>query len=514
MSYFDNKWDTVLDSYNNPDWFEDLVFNPVKNLLDHPLSRYGGTDAPTKFQDEYQLYFPEFDTGDWNKLDSLANVQKENLDDGLELLSEQQELNRSMVVDKYEDTKARKIEGAEQRLDHQTQKSDTDKELIRLKALQSVSQINNMIAQSGIQSGYHDKLRKIQEDNVKASTNQANWNKYLSAREIKDIESDLDQGLEKQLKIIDAQNDAAYNTKLQNIEHKKETIDQELVLDKINVYDEWKTGHIETLAIMPKDPWTYDTTIDEDMEDYMNQQFDVMAEDYECVTAKCADGSGGKLCNENEDGERVCSGDATTNMIYDMTVIALEANYKQAWKNMVDAGDIRTEAEYLETQGVSSWIELIEKDTADPTSDGEDISQIGRVVTNNPYAAEDGYAADENDEITASVYSIYTRRECTSYEQEDGETTCYGWKEVGQNVLEKNGAEWHASYYGVDDEYSQGSQSDLGHILNLIGESFYNLEGDYADANFTWGCLADGDPNYDDGAAFHLGSMCEFASNK
>ena len=79
------QWNTVLDEYNDPDWFANQIWDPFSR----PSGTMPGFDSwqtawdftsPERLQKAYGSYFNRFNTADWDTLDQLHALDIQLLD--------------------------------------------------------------------------------------------------------------------------------------------------------------------------------------------------------------------------------------------------------------------------------------------------------------------------------------------------------------------------------------------------------------------------------------------------
>ena len=286
----ESQWQSIYDQYESEDWFNEILFDPFQSEFNSPLGKYGQgrvsyswePDSPQGlFMRDWGGFFPEFDDRDWQSLDYTAAMQKKHLDEQTEFLVENREKERERevkVLDKQNELAIRK---AENNLQRTAEQQDLNKENLRLDALDKISQIDDMVAQTGISSGTNDRRKKIQLDTITSSVNQANYNKFMAAKDLKKVEDRAEQNKELSLNMSDAKYDAQYNTHLQDKSSKVKTIDLDLMLDKINVYDEWKFGQVKTMQrLFMEGVHLYDMDDEADKRMYVGDRLSDIASDH------------------------------------------------------------------------------------------------------------------------------------------------------------------------------------------------------------------------------------------
>jgi hypothetical protein len=288
------QWNTVLNEYeNSQDWFKDLIYIHLDNSIKsasmskpdlstqriNPAFRTADT-----LKSEYAGLFRPFDESEWENIDELTNLTENQLDQDLRLLKSQREDTLELETEILSDEKDAKIEEAELNLDKELNEIDSGKVQLKNKALASLSQIEDLVADTGIVSGSFKQKRKVAENAITTSLNQANYNRILAVKKAEDnkvsAEKDFNQAIaESELKF-----DTQYDTKFQSAEQKKDTMDLNIMLDKMDIYETWKADQIGNLAQITFTDYYMDkpetTDSGNDMYDLVNDPGDVLPGDF------------------------------------------------------------------------------------------------------------------------------------------------------------------------------------------------------------------------------------------
>jgi len=241
------QWNTVLDEYNDPDWFANQIWDPFSR----PSGTMPGFDSwqtawdftsPERLQKAYGSYFNRFNTADWDTLDQLHALDIQLLDQEINRMASNRGEQRKLESEMLESKKEGKIEAASLQLDKQLKSINQEKEELRIAAIQSMSELDSVIAKTGLTSGGLDRKKQVELDTVAASINQANFNRVVATQDYANVVKQANLSLDSQLKTSDLKFDAQYGTKLQNIENKKSAAELDLIGNKLDVYTQWKTG--------------------------------------------------------------------------------------------------------------------------------------------------------------------------------------------------------------------------------------------------------------------------------
>tara|TARA_R110001599_G_scaffold42075_1_gene126900 strand:- start:13 stop:1101 length:1089 start_codon:yes stop_codon:yes gene_type:complete len=251
-----SQWNTVLDEYqNSQDWFKDLIYihldNSVKTIkeVDRQTQMVNPAfEQSDKLKQEYSGLFRPFDESEWDNIDELSSLTENQLDQDLRLLKSQREDTLELETEILGDEKDAKIEEAELNLDKQLNSIDSDKVQLKNKALSSLSQIEDLVADTGILSGSFKQKKKIAENAITTSLNQANYNRILAVKKSQDAKITAERNFDRSIAKSELKFDTQYETKFQSAEQKKETMDLNIMLDKMDIYQTWKADQIGNLA--------------------------------------------------------------------------------------------------------------------------------------------------------------------------------------------------------------------------------------------------------------------------
>ena len=250
------QWNTVLDEYqNSQDWFKDLIYihldNSIQKIKTPDLTTQMVNPVfqkSTTLQEEYAGFFRPFDTEDWSNIDEVTSLTQDQLNQDLSLLQSQREDTLELETEILGDEKDAKIEQAELNLDKQLNAIDSDKVQLKNKALSSLSQIEDLVADTGILSGSFKQKKKIAENAITTSLNQANYNRILAVKKSEDAKITAERNFDEAIAKSELKFDTQYETKFQSADQKKETMDLNIMLDKMDIYETWKADQIGNLA--------------------------------------------------------------------------------------------------------------------------------------------------------------------------------------------------------------------------------------------------------------------------
>ena len=280
---------SILSEYQDPQWFKNMIFDPFKYIrVGGKMTGWKDPMAKAGYRTSEALesttlgQFAEFSTREWETADYVTGIAKENLDAQLDLRLEQSEEEFDLDTRIYEEQRDKKIDEAESQMKNTLVNQDTSKALIRQRALDSISQIDSLIAHSGIKSGSYDKKKTIALDAVQTDLEKANLTKAMSVRDYNlakvAADRDFDFNIEKATLVKDQQ----YDTGLLNKEQKQQTLGLNLVADKIDIYEQWKTNQVETAnEILGSEEHLYGT--DEDRLEAFETggaEYEIMKEQY------------------------------------------------------------------------------------------------------------------------------------------------------------------------------------------------------------------------------------------
>ena len=244
---FEQLWNTVLDEYNDPNWFATQIWEPFQDSFSHYNVRQAWRD-PDDLLEEYGGYFAPFSTQEWTYLDKMHELSSTQLDRALVQLEEDRVEKRDLEERVYRDQKETAIEMADMELDKILRKTDLEKSQLTTDYKEMMSQIDNLIGHTGMTSGYFEQKKDIQLDNVASNIHQANFSQLIATEEADKTRNRAIDDYNNSLNMSDLKYDAEYNTSIQNVENKKEELGISLVKDKLNVYGQWKAESVNNLT--------------------------------------------------------------------------------------------------------------------------------------------------------------------------------------------------------------------------------------------------------------------------
>ena len=297
-----SQWNTVLSEYEqSQDWFRDLIyvhldkFVPSLTSLDLTTKQVNpvfGTAG--KLQSAYAGLFRPFSEFDWDSLDDVTNLTQGQAREDLELLKKQKKSTIALETEILSDEKDKKIAQAEFELEKDLNAIDSDKQQMKNQAIKSLSQIDNLVANTGIVSGSYEKKREIANDSIQQSLNQANYNRLLAVQKLEKEKKYAKEDYKSSIAETNLKFDTQYETKMQDLESKTETMNLNAMIDKIDMYESWKADQINNLSQITiadyyiNKPELVDTT---------NPQ--VVGDDYNTVFQDCiSSGRTAAECNE------------------------------------------------------------------------------------------------------------------------------------------------------------------------------------------------------------------------
>tara|TARA_Y100000593_G_scaffold37384_1_gene72530 strand:- start:568 stop:2187 length:1620 start_codon:yes stop_codon:yes gene_type:complete len=246
-----DAFSSIFREYENPQWFQDLIFDPFATLpggggWKDPFAKPGYRTPQSLESTLLGSQIFAFDPREWERADQIAALSMENLDDKIDLELSQDKRSRKLDEEILGEQRDKKIRDAEMRMDNTLTQQDQQKAQLRLQALQTMSQIDSLIGQSGLRSGTYDKRKEVALDSVKADLQKANLTKAMSIRDYNKAKDSAISDYDNALLKSNAAKDAQYNTSLLNAEQKKETLALNLVADKIKVYEDWQADQVMT----------------------------------------------------------------------------------------------------------------------------------------------------------------------------------------------------------------------------------------------------------------------------
>ena len=272
-----DAWQTIYDEYDSPDWFEDQIWGPFSDKLVGAHVRMDFRDPNRMMDSEWGNWFSAFDTRDWDRLDESYALEASHLKQETDLMTEQHEKLDELDERIFGEKRDSRIERADMEFKKKMGEEERRKEKIRLDAIATLSNIDNIIGQSGLSSGGVGQKRDIELQSVQAELNQANMNRKLAApgrdkehaRAIDDYESSITSS--------NLKRDVQYESKFLNTEQKKKAAGMQLMTDKLNVYDEWKADQVGQIKKM----FQYEATF-YDPED-LREAWSVGGDEYELM---------------------------------------------------------------------------------------------------------------------------------------------------------------------------------------------------------------------------------------
>lgn len=240
-------WNTVLDEYNDPDWFSNQIYAPFSDQFSGPLMKMEFQN-PTSLLDAYQGLFPPFETSDWEYLDKMHNIATSQLDRNLQQIQQDRVESREFEEEVYNEKKNIAISRADKELEQVLERQAYEEYQLAQEYESTMSELNNMISRTGLESGYVEQKRNIQLENVAANINQANFTKVLATEEANRKKDRALEDYEDSLAMSDLLFDQQYETAFQTGTNKEKALHAKLIKDKLNVYDQWKTGTVSNLT--------------------------------------------------------------------------------------------------------------------------------------------------------------------------------------------------------------------------------------------------------------------------
>ena len=240
-------WDTVMSEYNNPEWFQDIVYDPFSTYFQDSNVHFELRDPDSFLGSEFGPWFKAFDERDWQMIDATYNLQSDQLDAQVAFAEETSEIAQNLDEELLSSRRDNEIDQAELQFEQTMSREDLNKQKIRYDALKTMSQLDSMIATSGISSGGIAQKKDLQMDAVEAELHQANMNKYIASREFDKRKTRAIDNYEDSLNTANLKRDVQFDTVTVTAEQKRESANLGAIIDKLNVYDQWKANQVDTI---------------------------------------------------------------------------------------------------------------------------------------------------------------------------------------------------------------------------------------------------------------------------
>ena len=252
-------WQTVYSEYDSPQWFQDEIWGPMSNYFTGADVKMDFRDPDRLMESEWGDWFSPFDTRDWEALDEMFTTQSTHLDKQTEFLSETHDKREELDEKVFGEKRDARIERAELRHKQTMRSEDMRKDDIRLKAIQSLTNLDSIIGHSGISSAGLNKKKEIQLESVKSQLNQANMSRKLSSEGLGKEKTRAINDYERSLDTENLKRDVQYDSKFLDVNQKKEAAHMDLITNKLSVYDEWRAGQVGTVnKIFSQEAHLYD----------------------------------------------------------------------------------------------------------------------------------------------------------------------------------------------------------------------------------------------------------------
>jgi hypothetical protein len=241
-------WNTVLGEYNNPQWFQDIIYSPLAHEFKGTNVKYQFRDSDRMLRGDFGPWFQAFDVRDWDVLDEQFAMRSEHLDQQTDFVVQRSGEVAELDERIYSAKRDTEIDEAELDFDRTMSREELNKQKIRLDALKTITQLDSLIATTGLSSGGLNEKKQIQMDVVEADLQQANMSRLIASKE---LDKRKDRAIDEFIDTMNTENlkrDVQYDTVMLTNKQKKEAANIELVTDKLNIYDRWKSSQVSTLG--------------------------------------------------------------------------------------------------------------------------------------------------------------------------------------------------------------------------------------------------------------------------
>tara|TARA_Y100000593_G_C4313738_1_gene339732 strand:+ start:2290 stop:3639 length:1350 start_codon:yes stop_codon:yes gene_type:complete len=277
-------FDSIMSEYNNPQWFKKIIFDPFASITggwQDPYAKIGYRTA-SGLEEQTKGRIHEFNPSDWESMDHIVDVGMENIDDRLDLLLTQTEESKQLAEEQFAHERDKTITAAENQMESTLEAQDASKFQLRQKALQTISQIDSMIAHGGLTSGSYDAKRKIALDTVQSDLEKANFSKAMSVKEYNQAKIMAEEEYSSNITSSNMAKDAQYQTALLSGEQEKENLGLGAVQDKISIYEEWKADQVASASTIITGGEHLYTTLEQREEEYEagGEEYNWLADQY------------------------------------------------------------------------------------------------------------------------------------------------------------------------------------------------------------------------------------------